>query len=238
MKRYIKSNQDDLELFKRIGKIVIVDNAFTYQNGVNSQTNIILSYSKAAIKNLDPEYVQRIFSTEALQRIYEIAPEKLTSFQCNYIEKQLEQKFGLSDNDKSKILKALKECNHIDESREGVATRNFLIRFGISTTEILNAVQSLKPSDLQYWTRDKRSDSGRMYNGDALVVAYPNYEFEDTLTGNQKSMLMYIKIDYTMTTADGTAIALVSFHENDTESYKKEQAKIKRNGPYPRKHIK
>lgn len=48
---------------------------------------------------------------------------------------------------------------------------------------------------------------------------------------------MYIKVDYTLTKANGSTIALVSFHENNSKKYRQEQEYLKRNGPYKTKKI-
>lgn len=128
MKRYIRSADDinSTELFRTISRIVIVDDASTFLDGTNSQDEIFMNYSKSAIRRLSEDEISRIFSAVALARIYEIAPEKLSPFQCNFVKDQLARKNVIRRDDIPKVLNSLKACDKIDKSQEGTATRIFL----------------------------------------------------------------------------------------------------------------
>lgn len=240
MKRYIKSGSDIAieDLFTRVGKIVIVDDASKIE--VNADTDEYdlpyLSCSEDVIKNLTDEDVECIFSVAVLQRIYEIAPEKLTKFQCNTLGKQIAGKHGFKPEELKYILNKLKSCKLVDESQAATSTKKFLARFGISKDVILETIHNLNLSDFENWTQQADPKKPATY-GDTLIVAYPHIKFEDSVTHKEYEMKLYLKIDFTLTTKNGSAVFFMSFHRNDPVQEAEDEAYKAKYGDYRRKHI-
>lgn len=234
MKRYIKSSADIpiSELFDRIGKIVLVDDV--------SEINIVesaelldegcyISCSSSSILSLSSFDVDHIYSVEALQRVYDVAPDKLSKYQTKFLASIFSRKRGYTDADMTIILDKLKDCTQIDRSNIANDTKRFFRQYSISDSAILDLIHSLTPSDMQYWTQ---SVSPNSTFADTLIVAYPDFEFTDQITGKQAQMLMYLKIDYSITNRDGDAVALISFHKNTETKLKDELEYKKKYGDY------
>lgn len=214
MKRmiYADSEREEInltDLFSRIVKIVVVDDARSYQDNSIYASSVINynEYSDDELLNLDDEEIHNIEDVTVMQRISKLNPNRLTSIQKRLVKNSYDVKVVIDKTDVENIISDLRACNRIrvEDTRKNIEFDEY---FNLSDSAKLSIIHRLTISDFVHLT----SSYTHGHEGNRLIVFMP----EVTLTSVDNfvftDVYLYVKIDLSTLTSNGGVIAVVSFH--------------------------
>ena len=228
MKLYIKSESSEwkkpevnsiMDLFKSIDSILVVEDASKFDITYDEEEDY--EYTDEELINLPDSFVNSSCSYSTEKRIYQIAPEKLHYFKAATLGDFLATKYTLRSDELNYILEKLKQCTHVDVDRDSKKNRGFMKTYHVTNQDVLNIVHSLTAADFDCLTQ---SYSHANFGHDLLVFLLDR---EFTLENGAviSGIQIYMKIDYTTTSADGRTGVIMSIHKADSEKVKDQSGK-------------
>lgn len=235
MKLYIKSESYEwkkpevnsiMDLFKRITTVLIVNDASKFDIAYDGEED---NYSDEELINLPDSFVNSSCGYIAQKRIYKIAPEKLHYFRAATLSGFLAKKYTLRSDELDYILEKLKQCKRVRYTFNYSKNYDFVDSYGMEDSDVLNIVHSLTAADFDCLTKSYSTDNF----GNDLLVFLPDREF--TLENGTviSGIKIYMKIDYTATSSDGSTAVIMSIHKADPKKVKDRSGK-----QYPIGHLK
>lgn len=237
MKIYIKSESSGFhkpeiksiaDLFNSIDSILLVDDASKFDivyDGDDEEDD----YSDEELINLPDRFVNSSCSYAVQKRIYQIAPEKLHYFRAATLSEFLATKYTLRNDELNYILEKLKQCERVHLNYNYSKSREFLKTYNITDVDVLNIVHSLTAEDFDCLTQSYSSENF----GNDLLVFLPDKDYMLENGNILSGIKIYMKIDYTTTSADGRTGVIMSIHEADPDKTKNQS-----NKKYPMRHLK
>lgn len=211
MKEYIHAdNMPHLaDLFSEISTIIVVPDARTFSMDIIDAAEDIeyLDWSDDELLDMSDDEMDAIFNPDVLNRIYELAPDRLTDMQKGIIREEYRQKYIISRSDVVDALNKLHSCNDIYVYPRA-KNKKFIKQYNLSTRDQLDIVHSLKISDYANSTGNIDEDE---YFGDELIVFTPKLYIDKVET----ELVVYVKIDLTRRMNDDSTFAIISLHQDE-----------------------
>ena len=216
MVRYIKASEEPnlSDLYNYFYCILVVDDASKYELGYDDYDLELNDYSDDELLNLSEEDISATVNYDVWARLYNLCPDKLTANQRNRVEVLSSihgGKYRLNEKTVNDAIARMRKCNAVQIEAAPPANAEFKRKYKYTKSGVLNTIHNLKFPDFAHFTQSYTKG----HNGNDLLVFITDSKlpFENKSTGDVEKIRIYLKIDYTKTTSDGGAVAVVSFHK-------------------------
>lgn len=233
MNRMIKSSSNELTLSDMISYI---DYFVFYNNIKDAYYQVItasdemtdeewyLQFDDAGLKELIDDAEPKVLTDgeihsftnlELLDRLYKIAPDKLSKKQKTILQKEYKKKVIIDRADVQNLLEMFRKCNDLSMAVYHSKTRKYCKDKEITEEDCLYVIHHLTISDYVANTRSINLN----HVGNNLIIFEPkNVKLSD---GRELGdITVYVKLDVDET--DGSTVAMISFHPaayDDTHPY-------------------
>lgn len=184
----------------------VFGSSIIYDDDMQAEVDALLSLPNERFANVPVDRLQKISDVQVIDRAVHLCKEKLSDEQIDIITREYQKKYAIKLSDVQEILDKFRHCNDIYLS--GYRKNNeFIKKYGLTNTDILNIIHSLTVNDYKSNTKDIVYP----YLGDVLMI-FKKHDVQ-LPQGSNTSIVIYIKLDIDESTDD--TIAILSIHEDE-----------------------
>ena len=218
MKRVVRdrSHSNHLsDIISKITNILICDDAALIPCAVHAAEDIeddgegfYLGLTDEQLLQLTEERVRQFTDLELLDRVYHLAPYRLSAQQIDSLREWYRTKRIIDKSDVQKIINLLRNCNTISYYGRHRKTNQFArdVNDVLREKDCLDIIHQLTVQD---YVANSRSINLSHF-GNNIIIFQPDADWETDDGIVIEDLTIYIKIDVDESTQ--TAVALVSFH--------------------------